>query len=1067
MTQLSPAQHGIWLTERTLDTGGAYHLAVTLDLAGPLDGEALDRACRTVTAHHPALTSRPGPDGSVHPCEVPAPRRADCAPEELDAVLARERAAPFDAEDGPLCRFTLFRTAPERHVLLVTAHHLVLDGESKDRLVADLAAAYRSDPLPPTAGAPAGAPAPEALAAARVYWEERGYAPGTPVLPGLVPPADGGLVAAPGAEVPFRLDAGRCAALAEAARKLGVTRFELLLSAWHALLVRYGDPAPATAVELSLRMPGAPVGIGLAVNELPLRVATVEGRDPLRLPFEDWVRSVRAELRALYPHRSVPLGQTVRGLAPRTALTPLSVSYRRRPAAPAPDFGAVTAGVRWIGFPGAVRNLLHLQLVDGGDEIHGSAQYRTAPPFGHAPGEGGTDPDRTAAAGPGAGRAGCLTADVVRRIVGHWTRLLDGALADLTTPLGDLPLLDEDELRDQLAAAAPRPDLAARTVPALLAAQAEKRPDEVAVVADGEHVTYAELARRVAHAAAALARHGAGPGTLVGIGLPRGLDQLVAVLGTLAAGAAHLPLDPAYPAERLAFVRADAALSLRVTHAPEDAGDLTPADLAPPAGAAVPSLPLPDPSLPAYVLYTSGSTGLPKGVEVPHSALANVLGSLAERLGSRPEDRWLGLTSLSFDISAVELLLPLTTGGRVVLVPENAHRDGPALLDLIRREGVTHVQATPSGWRLLLDAGLDGTLPVRTALTGGEALPAPLAARLTAAAERLVNVYGPTETTIWSTLAEPALTPEGSVSLGSPLANTRVQVLDSGARPVPYGVVGELYLGGAGVAHGYRGRPGLTATRFLPDPYGPPGSRMYRTGDLVRRGAGGALEFLGRSDSQVKLRGHRIELGEIEARLARHPAVAQAAAVLHGPETDRRLTAYVVPSGAVPHADALRAFLAGSLPAAVLPAAYVVLDAFPLTPNGKLDRAALPEPETVRPEPVAAPPADEALDPIGAAVLAIWREVLELDDLTPDEDLFDLGGHSLIITAIAARIHERLGAVVPLDVFFDTPTARDVADVVRALREEALDPIGAAVLAIWREVLELDDLTPDEDLFDL
>ncbi|MFB7408365.1 amino acid adenylation domain-containing protein [Streptomyces sp. NPDC056202] len=1030
MTQLSPAQHGIWLTEHTRDTGGAYHLAVTLDLAGPLDTTALGLACRAVTAHHPALASRPGPDGRVHPCDVPAPRRADCAPEELEATLARERAAPFDVDAGPLCRFTLLRTGPEHHVLLITAHHLVLDGESKDRLVADLAAAYRGEDLPPAAGAPADPPAPEALAAARAYWEEKGYAPAPPVLPGLVPPADGGLMAAHGAEVPFLLDARRCAALAEAARKLGVTRFELLLSTWHALLVRYGDPAPSTAIELSLRTPGAPVGVGLAVNELPLRVDPVEGGRAVRLPFEDWVRAVRGELRALYPHRAVPLGQGVRGLAPRTAVAPLSVSYRRRPDAPAPDFGAVTAGVRWIGFPGTVRNLLHLQLVDSGHEIQGSAQFRTAPPFGHTPGDDGPAADAPA------GGDGCLTAETVRRIVGHWTRLLDAALADPTTLLGELPLLDEDELLDQLAAPAPRPELAARTVPALLAARAAEHPGAVAVVADGEHVTYAELTDRVAHAAAALARHGAGPGTLVGIGLPRGLDQLVAVLGTLAAGAAHLPLDPAYPAERLAFVREDAALVLRVTRSPEGGGDLTPADLAPAVGAATPSLPLPDPGLPAYVLYTSGSTGLPKGVEVPHSALANVLGSLAEHLGSRPEDRWLGLTSLSFDISAVELLLPLTTGGRVVLVPEAVHRDGPAVLDLIRREAVTHVQATPSGWRLLLDAGLDGTAPVGTALTGGEALPAPLAARLTAAATRLVNVYGPTETTIWSTLAEPALTAEGRVSLGSPLANTRAYVLGPDARPVPYGVAGELYLGGAGVAHGYRGRAGLTATRFLPDPYGPPGSRMYRTGDLVRRGTDGVLEFLGRSDSQVKVRGHRIELGEIEARLARHPLVAQAAAALHGPETDRRLTAYVVPSGSAPHPDALRAFLAGSLPAAVLPGTYVVLDAFPLTPNGKLDRAALPEPEAVRPEPTTAPPSDEALDPIGAAVLDVWREVLELDDLTPDEDLFDLGGHSLIITAIAARIHERLGAVVPLDVFFDTPTARDVAAVVRALREE-------------------------------
>ncbi|TXS12614.1 non-ribosomal peptide synthetase, partial [Streptomyces sp. adm13(2018)] len=271
--------------------------------------------------------------------------------------------------------------------------------------------------------------------------------------------------------------------------------------------------------------------------------------------------------------------------------------------------------------------------------------------------------------------------------------------------------------------------------------------------------------------------------------------------------------------------------------------------------------------------------------------------------------------------------------------------------------------------------------------------------------------------------------------LGSPLANTRLYVLGPDAEPVPYGVTGELYVGGAGVAHGYLGRPGLTASRFLPDPHGPAGSRVYRTGDLVRRSPGGALEFLGRSDSQVKLRGHRIELGEIEARLVRHPAVAQAAAAVRGPEGDRRLIAYVVPSGAAPSPEALHALLAATLPAAVLPGAYVVLDSFPLTPNGKVDRAALPAPEPARTEPAALPP-DEELDPVGAAVLAIWREVLELEDLTPDEDLFDLGGHSLTVTAIAARIHDRLGTVVPLDVFFDTPTARDVADAVRALREE-------------------------------
>ncbi|MEE1822052.1 amino acid adenylation domain-containing protein [Streptomyces sp. BE20] len=1017
-TPLSPAQHGIWLTEQTLDAGAAYHLAVTVGFDGPLDVPALAGACAAVARRHPALGSRIAPDGTaVLAGPAPELRVADCGEDELGKLLADETAARFDLVAGPLARFGLYRTGPGRHVLLVTVHHLAFDGESKDRLVADLAAAYRGDlreSAPPALAA--ADPAPQDVADATAYWADRWREPGVPVLPGLRQPADGGTAPGPGAAVPFRLTGARYTALAGTADRLGVTRFELLTAAWHALLLRYGNRAPATALELSVRRPGEETAVGLAVNELPLFTEPSAGQ-----PFAAFARAVRGELRTLYRHRTVPLGRAVRGLTPRTALTPLSLSYRRRPAGTAgPGFAAAgtTAGdlaatVRWTGFAGTARNLLHLQFVDSEGELTGSLQYRTE----------------------------ALAPGVAERIAGHLTTLLDGVVADPATPVGDLPLLGPDERAARPAAPAPRPELAEDTVPALFAARAAATPDAVALVADGVAHSYRELAALVAHAAAALTRHGAGPGTLVGIALPRGRDQLVAVLATLAAGAAYLPLDPEYPAERLAFLRADAGLALRVTGEPSGPGDLAPGDLAPaPAGAPGPgegpALPAgPSPAHPAYVLYTSGSTGTPKGVEVPHGALANLLAALRDRLGSRPEDRWLGLTSLSFDISTVELLLPLTTGGRVVLAPEGAHRDGPALLRLIGRERISHVQATPSGWRVLLDAGLRSAAPGLTALTGGEALPAPLAAELAAATARLVNVYGPTETTVWSTLAEPVET-DGRVSIGEPLANTRAHVLDERLHPVPSGLAGELYLGGAGVAHGYRGRPGLTATRFLPDPYGPPGARLYRTGDLVRLHPGGALEYVGRADTQVKLRGHRIELGEIEARLAEHPAVARAAATLYGPDGDRRLAAYVVPAGPPPGPDELRAHLAATLPAAVLPSAYVVLAAFPLTPNGKLDRAALPEPVTVRPEPTAPATGPDEPDDTTAAVLAIWREVLRLDDLGPDEDFFDLGGHSLLMTSIAARIRRQLGVTVPLDVFFDTPTVRGVVAAVADLRKE-------------------------------
>ncbi|MFF7454510.1 amino acid adenylation domain-containing protein [Kitasatospora sp. NPDC008115] len=1004
-TALSPAQHGIWLTEQTLDAGAAYHLAVTVEFTGPLDAAALAESCARVVRHHPVLSGRIDPEGpGVRPGPAPGLRTVECPDEDLDKLLADESAARFDLAAGPLARFTLYRTGAERHVLLVTAHHLAFDGESKDRLVADLAAAHRGEALVPAGGAAAsGGPS----AAATAYWDGRWREPGLPVLPGLRTVADPGAapgtLPGPGACVGLRIDGDRHAALVATAGRLGVTRFELLTAAWHALLLRYGNPVPATAVELSVRRPGEPVAVGLAVNELPLFTAPVAEES-----FAELALAARAELRGLYPHRDVPLGQAVRGLTPRTALTPLSVSYRRRPSGtPEPDFGpGLAAAVRWIGFAGTARNLVHLQLVDADDSLDVGLQYRTE------------------AFGPGA----------PERIAAHFATLLDGALADPATPVGRLPLLGADEREAQLASPAPEPGLAEATVPALFAARAAATPEAVALVADGVEYRYRELARLVADAAAALTRHGAGPGALVGIALPRGRDQLIAVLGVLAAGAAYLPLDPEYPADRLAFLRADSGLALRITREPSAPGDLAPGDLVGSSSAA--DLPVgPSPDHPAYVLYTSGSTGTPKGVEVPHGALANLLGSLRDHLGARPEDRWLGLTSLSFDISTVELLLPLITGGRVVLAPEGAHRDGPALLDLVAGQGVSHVQATPSGWRVLLDAGLASSGGGLTALTGGEALPAPLAADLAAATARLVNVYGPTETTVWSTLAEPAA-PEGRVSIGEPLANTRAYVLDERLQPVPYGLPGELFLGGAGVAHGYRGRPGLTARRFLPDPYGPPGSRLYRTGDLVRRRPGGGLEFVGRADTQVKLRGHRIELGEIEARLAEHPAVAQAAAILSGADGDHRLAAYVVPAGpAAPTAEELRAHLAATLPAAVLPGGYTVLDAFPLTPNGKLDRAALPEPAVERAEPVVV--AEEA-EPDGTttAVLAIWREVLRLDDLGPDEDFFDLGGHSLLITAIAARIRQQLGVAVPLDVFFDTPTARGVAAAVSDLRQE-------------------------------
>lgn len=998
--QLTPAQHGVWITERTRPAGAAYHLAVTVRFSGPLDVDRLGAACAAVVTRHPVL------GGAIEedlPALVPGadPVALVVRPGE-EAEVAALVAAPFDLRRGPLARFTLLRTGPGEHLLCVVAHHLVFDGASKQVLVAELAAAYNGT------GLPAADPSPPAsavdVAGAAAFWAARWQEPTPAQLPGQrhAPPGTAAVA------VPFTFDA---AALAQAAAAVGVTHFEFLLAAWHAVLRRYGNDTVTTALELSTADRYAP-RIGLHVNELPVTTAP----DPAQ-PFAASARSLRTRLRELYAHRGVPLSHAVR-LTPRAALAPLTVSYRRR--AEAPEFTGVDSTVDWLVFPGAVRGTANLQLVEGPSTVEGSLQ---------------------AVAGSFA----------TEQVVAQFQALLAAAIAAPDTAIRDLPLaptvpaptapLDAaPPATASLDAAAPAAGSGPRdTVVDRFLARVAADPGADAVVCGDRRISYARLGAAANALAARLRAQGIGPGSLVGIALPRTAELLVAVLGVLEAGAAYLPLDPSYPAERIAFIRDDAGAALVLA-----AGDVS---LAATGDAAPDEAPSPDDV--AYVIYTSGSTGRPKGVAVQHGALTNLLDSMREHLGARAADTWLGLTSLSFDISTVELLLPLTVGARVVLVPPDRHRDAAAQLRLVDRHGVTHVQATPSGWRLLLEAGL--TRSGLVAVTGGEALPAELAAALRPLVGRLVNAYGPTETTVWSALAD--IEPGAPVTIGGPVANTTLHVLDDALRPVPDGIAGELWIGGLGVTHGYRGRSGLTADRFRPDPFGAPGARIYGTGDLVRRGPGGALEFLGRVDNQVKLRGHRIEPGEIEARLATHPSVAQAVVTLadpHGPRA--RLVAHVVPATGPLDADALRAHVAQALPGHMVPAAFAVLDRFPLTPNGKLDRAALPALDderqsnqlllgggsTDRPGGATADPEASAggtADTTAATVTAIWQEVLRIDDIAADEDLFDLGGHSLTITQIAVRIRKRLGVDVPLDVFFDTPTIDGVLAAIAELRE--------------------------------
>ncbi|MBO3751359.1 non-ribosomal peptide synthetase [Streptosporangiaceae bacterium NEAU-GS5] len=566
-------------------------------------------------------------------------------------------------------------------------------------------------------------------------------------------------------------------------------------------------------------------------------------------------------------------------------------------------------------------------------------------------------------------------------------------------------------------------------------------PDAVAVTGSDGELTYDALLRRVDALAARLRGLGVGPEVPVGISMERTTGMLVALLAVWAAGGAYVPLDPAFPAERLRLMREDAGIDLVLTGAD------------PPAVPCVETGPAGDL---AYIMYTSGSTGRPKGVEVPQRAVTNLLRSFGALLGLRPGDAWLAVTTLSFDISVLELLLPLTCGARVVIASTAEASDGPALRARAVAEGVAFMQATPATWRILLESG-GVPKEITTRLSGGEALPRDLADALLADGALLWNVYGPTETTVWSTAGPVGAEP---IHLGKPIAATTLYLLGPDGRPVAPGEEGELHIGGAGVARGYHGLPAMTASRFLPDPFsGVSGARMYATGDLTRHTADGTLEYLGRADQQVKIRGFRIELGEVETALRASDGVRQAAAtVCPGPDGQPQLVAYVVGhTVGAPPPD--RAALRARLPEYMIPSYVGALDALPLTPNGKLDRNALPRPQWTSSTPYRAPQTV-----VERELAAIWADVLGTSaPIGVDDDFFELGGHSLAATQIIARVQSRYAVTVPIMVLFEFPTIAGLAREMDRIDPDDLDLADIAALRDQLDGLSAEDL---DELFD-
>ncbi|WP_033820827.1 amino acid adenylation domain-containing protein, partial [Kitasatospora sp. MBT63] len=726
-----------------------------------------------------------------------------------------------------------------------------------------------------------------------------------------------------GGAVPLTVPAEVSAPLLGIGRAEGATAFMTLFAAYQVLLARYaGTDDLVVGVPVAGRHhPDADDLVGFFVNMLPLR-----GRPRPDLTFREHLRAVRDNCVAAFGHAEVPFEWLVEQLAPvrdpaRTPLFSTMFALQNMPA-PVWRLPGLTATAA-DGPTGVAKFDLSLILVEQPDGLTGALEYS----------------------------ADVLAPATAERLAGYFATLLRAVAADPDTALADLPLAGAAEHHTVLTewndATA---DLPTATVPEQIAAHAARTPHATAVGDGTRTLDYAALDRQADALARTLAAHGVGPQTVVGVAVDRTTRLPVALLAVLRAGGTYLPLDPDYPAERLTHMLADSGAAALLTDdgtalpgVPFDGPVLALHTRGPgpgtPAAPPVP-LPAPDPDRTAYLLYTSGSTGRPKGVAVPHRALANLLGAIRRTLdGFGPEDVLLAITTLSFDIAGLELWLPLVTGARVELADRTTVRDGAALARRIADSGATCLQATPATWRLLLEAGWNGG-PQLTALCGGEALPTDLAAALRPRVGALWNLYGPTEATIWATARR--IDDDGEITVGRPLANTTAYVLDDRLRPVPLGAVGDLYLGGAGLAHGYHRRPDLTAAAFVPNPFGP--GRLYRTGDLARHRADGQLLLLGRADGQIKLRGHRIETGEIEAVLAEHPDIRRAAVVLRPDRAgEPQLVGHLVTTRPLDPAE-VTAWLRRRLPAHLVPARLAAIDELPLSPAGKLDRAALPAP---------------------------------------------------------------------------------------------------------------------------
>ncbi|WP_143265067.1 condensation domain-containing protein, partial [Amycolatopsis lexingtonensis] len=968
---LSSAQRRLWFLSRLRPDDPEYNSAFALRLTGALDVAALSKALTALVARHePLRTTFAEVDGEPvqriePPYEVALPV-VDVGPAELDAVLRAEYAKPFDLGRGPLLRALLARLGPAEHVLLVSVHHIATDGASMGVLTSDLGVLYGGGELPAQAlqyaDFAAWQHARPTRPAGLAHWKRQldGVTPLDLPTDHPRPPTKG----TAGAVTEFAVPDDVFHRLAELARTTETTLFTVLLAACQALFQRYSrqdDIALGTVVQGRDR-PELQRVVGFFVNTVVLR-STV---DPER-PFTEHLTTAKQTVLDAFAHDDVPFDELVEaGRDPgRNPLFDVMVLLH---TATGGGMSLPGLAVEAVGVGRDSSNFdLTVEFEESGGKLAGLVEYSTE----------------------------LFDAATIDRLTTHLVRLLTAIAADPSRPIADLPLLTDAEERRLLAWGSSTLDAPATTIVDLLDYQARTRPGATALVCGPTRLTFAELAARTDALAADLAGRGSGPDRVVAVVLPRSADAIVALFAVLKAGAVHLSIDPGMPPERIQVLLADTDPVIVVLDDATATGGTRPKG--------------PRPSDAAYVIHTSGSSGTPKGVVVEHAALMNLLADHRTVFGREPLRVALTAT-LSFDTSWEGPLL-LADGHELHLIDDETRLDPAALTRYVRDERVDFLDVTPSYLRQLLPAGLlTGEHKPRFLMVGGEALGGDLWRELAAADTRAHNYYGPTESTVDATRAE--VSGERPV-IGRPLGNVRAYVLDERLRLVPPGVPGELCLAGAQLARGYLGRPGLTADRFTADPFGAPGTRLYRTGDRARWTTGGQLEHLGRLDDQVKVRGFRIEPGEVEAALRAHSGVSAAAVDARG----GRLVAYVVGS-----TDGLRAALSRTLPAHLVPSAFVGLDRLPLTRHGKLDRRALPDPELTAATEYVAPRNDRE-----QLVADVWAEVLGVERVGVDDDFFDLGGDSLRGIRVVARLRDALGTDVPARLVFTAPTPARLA----------------------------------------